>query len=46
MIKLGSRTELVFPQDGSITLQAKIGDRVKAGVTILARDADRSDNEV
>jgi phosphatidylserine decarboxylase len=45
MIKLGSRTELVFPQDGSLILEAKIGDRVKAGVTVLARDADRSESE-
>lgn len=39
MIKLGSRTELVLPRDGSLILEAKIGDRVKAGVTILARAA-------
>jgi phosphatidylserine decarboxylase len=47
MIKLGSRTELVFPQDGSLILNAKIGDRVKAGVTILARASnDSPENEV
>jgi phosphatidylserine decarboxylase len=37
MIKLGSRTELVLPQEGSLVLEAKVGDRVKAGKTILAR---------
>jgi phosphatidylserine decarboxylase len=47
MIKLGSRTELVFPQDGSLTLEAKIGDRVKAGVTVLARASrDPAEDEV
>jgi phosphatidylserine decarboxylase len=43
MIKLGSRTELVFPADGSFQLQAKIGDRVKAGVTVLARSVHNSE---
>jgi phosphatidylserine decarboxylase len=42
MIKLGSRTELVFPDDGSFQLQAKLGDRVKAGVTVLARSVHPS----
>jgi phosphatidylserine decarboxylase len=42
MIKLGSRTELVFPDDGSFVLQARVGDRVKAGVTVLARSVDNS----
>jgi phosphatidylserine decarboxylase len=46
MIKLGSRTELVFPEDGSLVLETKIGDRVKAGVTVLARTIDRSEDEV
>jgi phosphatidylserine decarboxylase len=47
MIKLGSRTEIVLPQDGSLVLETKIGDRVKAGVTVLARGSQsRSGNEV
>ena len=37
MIKFGSRTELYVPADSSIECRAKIGDKVKAGLTILAR---------
>lgn len=37
MIKLGSRTELVIPREDGLQIQTKIGDRVKAGATILAR---------
>lgn len=37
MIKLGSRTELVLPRDDSLVLETKIGDRVRAGATILGR---------
>ncbi len=35
MIKLGSRTELILPRDG-LTIHAKIGDKVKAGRSVLA----------
>lgn len=35
MIKLGSRTELILPRDG-VTIRTKLGDRVKAGRTVLA----------
>lgn len=37
MIKLGSRTELVVPRDESIQIEAKIGDKVSAGSTVMAR---------
>jgi phosphatidylserine decarboxylase len=36
MIKLGSRTELVLPREGSLTIRTKVGDKVKAGLTVLA----------
>ncbi len=36
MIKLGSRTELVLPAEG-LTLATKIGDKIKAGATIVAK---------
>lgn len=35
MIKLGSRTELILPRDG-VTLRTKLGDKVKAGRSVLA----------
>jgi phosphatidylserine decarboxylase len=36
MIKLGSRTELVLPREAGLTIRAKLGDKVKAGLTVLA----------
>jgi phosphatidylserine decarboxylase len=36
MIKLGSRTELVLPREEGLKLRAKLGDKVKAGLTVLA----------
>ena len=36
MIKLGSRTELVLPKEMALSLRVKIGDKVKAGSSILA----------
>ena len=38
MIKLGSRTELILPRD-AVTVEASVGEKVKAGVTVLARFA-------
>jgi phosphatidylserine decarboxylase len=35
MIKLGSRTELVVPQEPGLELRVKKGDKVKAGSTVL-----------
>lgn len=37
MIKLGSRTELVLPREEGLELIAKVGDKVIAGSTIMAR---------
>jgi phosphatidylserine decarboxylase len=36
MIKLGSRTEIVLPQEAGLKVSVAVGDRVKAGQTILA----------
>lgn len=36
MIKLGSRTELVIPDDPQLQIHATIGDKVAAGSTLLA----------
>jgi phosphatidylserine decarboxylase len=37
MIKLGSRTELVIPSHESLEVIAKVGDKVCAGSSVLAR---------
>jgi len=37
MIKLGSRTELVIPAEEGLEILAKLGDKVLAGTSILAR---------
>jgi phosphatidylserine decarboxylase len=37
MIKLGSRTELIFPAEAGLQILAKIGDKVQGGSTVLAR---------
>ena len=37
MIKLGSRTELILPEDADFEIEVAVGDRVKAGVTVMAR---------
>jgi phosphatidylserine decarboxylase len=36
MIKLGSRTELVLPREPGLAIRVSVGDRVKAGTTVLA----------
>ena len=36
MIKLGSKTELVLPDDGSLVIKTKVGDKVQGGASILA----------
>lgn len=40
MIKFGSRTEIYIPQTAGLACEIKIGDKVKAGSTILARYSD------
>jgi phosphatidylserine decarboxylase len=37
MIKLGSRTELILPEDADLKIEVAVGSRVKAGVTVMAR---------
>lgn len=37
MIKLGSRTELILPEDPRWAVEVTVGQRVKGGLTILAR---------
>jgi hypothetical protein len=37
MIKFGSRTELYLPVETSAKILVKKGDKVKAGLTILAK---------
>jgi phosphatidylserine decarboxylase len=43
MIKLGSRTELILPAAG-LQIEAKLGDKIKAGATILGRYEEQSDD--
>lgn len=40
MIKLGSRTELVVPREPGLHIEARLGDMVKAGESVLARYED------
>ena len=37
MIKFGSRTELYLPAGGNARAVIKVGDKVKAGLTVLVR---------
>ncbi|MCX7786366.1 MAG: phosphatidylserine decarboxylase [Spirochaetes bacterium] len=37
MIKFGSRTELYLPRENTVTVDVKVGDKVKAGLSSLAR---------
>ncbi|HUU83035.1 MAG TPA: phosphatidylserine decarboxylase [Phycisphaerae bacterium] len=37
MIKFGSRTELIVPDDGAVVPAVEIGTKVRAGLTILVR---------
>ena len=39
MIKLGSRTELIIPQEEGLELQVRVGQKVTAGSTTIARYA-------
>ncbi|MFO0797017.1 MAG: phosphatidylserine decarboxylase family protein [Gemmataceae bacterium] len=36
MIKFGSRTELVMPREAGLKIVTKLGDKVKAGLSVLA----------
>jgi phosphatidylserine decarboxylase len=37
MIKLGSRTELILPYSEALKIEVKVGQKVKAGATIMAK---------
>jgi phosphatidylserine decarboxylase len=39
MIKFGSRTELVMPREPGLRINTKVGDKVRAGSTVLAEFA-------
>ena len=36
MIKLGSRTELILPDEPGLTIEVGVGQRVKAGSSVMA----------
>ena len=36
MIKLGSRTELILPHGAALEVEVRIGQKVKAGETVVA----------
>jgi phosphatidylserine decarboxylase len=36
MIKLGSRTELILPREAGLVIRTRIGEKVKAGLSVLA----------
>lgn len=40
MIKLGSRTELVIPTEEGLEIVTRLGDKIQAGSTLLARYGD------
>jgi len=44
MIKLGSRTVIVFPKEEGLEILAKPGDKLKAGSTILAKYASSGES--
>jgi phosphatidylserine decarboxylase len=37
MIKLGSRTEILVPQESGIEILVRKGDKIKAGSTVLLK---------
>ena len=37
MIKLGSRTEIILPDEEGLEIKVKVGDKVQAGSTVFAR---------
>ena len=37
MIKFGSRTDLILPQTQDLKIEVKVGDKVKAGVTVIGK---------
>jgi phosphatidylserine decarboxylase len=43
MIKLGSRTELIIPDTEDLKIEVQIGQKVKAGMTVMARYVGQQD---
>ncbi len=39
MIKLGSRTELIVPDEPGLSIEVAVGQKIKAGATVMARYA-------
>lgn len=39
MIKLGSRTELILPDEPGLTIEVAVGQKIQAGATVMARFA-------
>jgi phosphatidylserine decarboxylase len=39
MIKFGSRTELIVPDDGTVQAVVEVGAKVRAGITVLVRQS-------
>jgi len=39
MIKLGSRTELILPDEPGLTIEVSVGQKIQAGATVMARFA-------
>jgi phosphatidylserine decarboxylase len=46
MIKLGSRTELVLPAEEGLSIDIKVGDRVRAGTSIVAHFVGQQDGQL
>lgn len=43
MIKLGSRTELILPKEAGLEIVVSVGEKVKAGTTVLAKYSSRGE---
>lgn len=39
LIKFGSRTELIIPQDANVEIMVSLGDKVRGGLTLMARQS-------
>ena len=44
MIKLGSRTELIVPAEDGLEVKVRVGQKVKAGETMVAEYQERTQN--
>ena len=46
MIKLGSRTELILPAEDGLDVKVRVGQKVKAGVTVVAEYKEKKNLEL